>query len=220
MYRLEESLLHISRTTSTLIAAALVAASFAVTAGGTTVRHTQRAGVVSRAGLDSRLALALRATTRYATNLALAKRNGYRTITRAVPKVGYRVMNPKIKGFDLRKPPILVYEHRGHRWQLGAIEWVFTSKPALPPLPGARYGSFRAGCHYTDGTFVPAGNRGGCPESAPRTHAAFSFWHPRLVTMQVWLWSANPNGLFAGTNPAADYDNPLIAAYSAERATD
>ena len=38
-----------------------------------------------------------------------------------------------LQGFDVRKPPILVYERRGSRWQLGALEWVFTSKPAKPP---------------------------------------------------------------------------------------
>jgi hypothetical protein len=209
--------LQISRTTSTLVvAAALIATSFAATAGGATGRHTQRGGVGAQASLDRQLALALRATARYATNLALARRSGYRIIVPLVPEMGYRFMNRSVTGFDVRKPSILVYEHRDHRWQLGAIEWVFTSKPVRPPLPGARYGSFGAGCHYSDGTFVPAENQSGCPRSAPRTHAAFSFWHPRLVTMHVWLWSANPNGLFSGTNPAADYENPLVAAYGAD----
>jgi hypothetical protein len=131
-----------------------------------------------------------------------------------VPAVGVRFMNSAVQGFDVRRPAILVYEHRASGWQLGAVGWVFASKPAQPPLPGARYGSFRAGCHYIDGTFVPADDRAGCPESAPRTEAAFSFWRPRLVTMNAWLWSANPRGLFATTNPAVDYENPLLAAYS------
>jgi hypothetical protein len=219
IYRREESLLHISRTTSTLIGAALMAASFAVTAGAAPVQHTRPAGVGAQASLDSRVVVALRATTRYATDLALAKRSGYRIITRSVPGTGYQFMNPAIKGFDARKPSILVYERRGQSWKLGAVEWVFADKPARPPLPGARYGRLGAGCHYTDGTFVPAENRTGCPRSAPRSRAAFSFWHPRLVTMRAWLWTANPNGLFAGANPAAGYENPLTAAYSTYRAT-
>jgi hypothetical protein len=33
--------------------------------------------------------------------------------------------------------------------------------------------------------------------------------------MNVWLWSANPDGLFARTNPTVDYVNPLAAAYAA-----
>jgi hypothetical protein len=136
-------------------------------------------------------------------------------IARDVPGLGFRFMNAAVRGFDVRKPPILVYEHHGRTWQLGAVEWVFTSKPTRPPLPGASYGSFRAGCHYTDGTFVPSGDRAGCPGSAPRTGAPFGFWHPRLVTMNLWLWSANPDGLFAKANPTVDYENPLVAAYAA-----
>ena len=56
-------------------------------------------------------------------------------------------------GFDVSKPPILVYEHHGSSWQLGAVEWVFTKKPATLLRAGATYGAFGAGCHYNDGTF-------------------------------------------------------------------
>ena len=28
-----------------------------------------------------------------------------------------------------------------------------------------------------------------------------SFWHPELVTLHVWLWYPNPDGLYSGTNP-------------------
>jgi ABC-type glycerol-3-phosphate transport system substrate-binding protein len=31
--------------------------------------------------------------------------------------------------------------------------------------------------------------------------ARFSFWHPDLVTLHVWLWYPNPAGLYGGTNP-------------------
>ena len=102
------------------------------------------------------VALARAATAKYVTNLALAKQNGYGIITKMIPNMGYHFMNPKVTGFDVTKPPILVYEHHGSSWQLGAVEWVFTKKPATPPLPGATYGAFGAGCHYKDGTFVPA----------------------------------------------------------------
>ena len=42
----------------------------------------------------------------------------------------------------------------GGAWQLAALEWVFPTKPAKAPLPGAKYGAFPAACHYADGTFV------------------------------------------------------------------
>ncbi len=147
------------------------------------------------------LAKARAATAKYATNLQLAKANGYGIITKMIPNMGYHYMNPNVKGFDVRKPPILVYEHQGGTWQLGAVEWVFTAKPATPPLPGARYGSFGAGCHYADGTFVPAETQDACPKTAPQSGAAFGFWHPLLITLHVWLWYPNPTGLFASTNP-------------------
>lgn len=39
-------------------------------------------------------------------------------------------------------------------------------------------------------------------ECAPTNAGAkFAFWHPDLVTLHVWLWYPNPDGLFAPTNP-------------------
>jgi hypothetical protein len=149
------------------------------------------------------LAQARAATAKYTGSLGRAKADGYRIITRMIPNMGYHFMNPSVHGFDVRKPQILVYEHQGTRWQLGALEWVFTKKPVRAPLPGAHYGSFGAGCHYTDGTFVPETSRSACPQTSPETKAAFSFWHPTLITMHVWLWYPNPSGLFASTNPLA-----------------
>jgi hypothetical protein len=154
----------------------------------------------AQATLVQDIAQARAATAKYVSNLALAKKNGYAIITKMIPNMGYHYMNGTIKGFDVRKPPILVYERNGSSWQLGAVEWVFTSKPATPPLPGARYGSFGAGCHYADGSYVPAAAQTDCPTTAPQSGAKFGFWHPLLITMHLWLWYPNPNGLFASYN--------------------
>lgn len=151
--------------------------------------------------LPAALANARLATAKYATNLHAARANGYQIITKMIPDMGFHFMNPKVTGFHVTKPPILVYEKRGMKWQLGALEWVFTSRPKRPPLPGARYGSFAAACHYADGTFVPAASQDACPKTAPGTGAAFGFWHPDLVTLHVWLWYPNPSGLYASMNP-------------------
>jgi hypothetical protein len=153
------------------------------------------------ARLASQLATARLATARYATSLNAAKADGYQIITRMIPDMGWHFLNPAIQGFDVRKPPILVYERHGHRWQLGALEWVFTQAPASPPLPGATYGSFGAACHYKDGTFVFARVQELCARRSPETGAPFNFWHPDLVTLHVWLWYPNPDGLYSGTNP-------------------
>jgi hypothetical protein len=199
-------------TSRALCAGILVLATVSVSAasGGTSARSAAKAESSSgtQTTLVAQLALARSATAKYANDLARAKADGYQIITRMIPNMGYHFMNGTIKGFDVRKPPILVYEHRGTSWQLGAIEWVFASKPAKPPLPGARYGAFGAGCHYADGTFVPATAQEACAKTAPGTGAAFTFWHPNLVTMHVWLWYPNPSGLFASTNPlAAPYNH-------------
>ncbi len=106
-----------------------------------------------------------------------------------------------VKAFNVRKPPILVYEHRPTGWQLGALEWVFTSMPSKPPLPGARYGVFGAACHYLDGTFVFASSQAKCAAKSPQTGAKFNFWHPRLITLHFWIWYPNPTGIYTGTNP-------------------
>jgi hypothetical protein len=151
--------------------------------------------------LASQLARARLATAKYATSLRAAKAAGYQILTRMIPDMGWHFLNPAIQGFDVTKPPILVYERHGNSWQLAAFEWVFPTKPATPPLPGATYGSFGAACHYKDGTFVFARLQELCAKRSPETGAPFNFWHPDLVTLHVWLWYPNPAGLYNGTNP-------------------
>ena len=94
--------------------------------------------------------------------------------------MGHHFLNPDITGFDITKPPILVYVKRGGKWQLVAFEWVFTETPATPPLPGAEYGSFAAACHYVDGTFVPAARRGRLPAEEPHERREVRLLAPGL----------------------------------------
>jgi hypothetical protein len=192
-----------------VVAAALVwvvGIASATTPTGSASARTA-AGSAAQATLVKQLALARMATAKYVSDLEQAKKDGYVIITKMIPNMGYHFLNPKVQGFNVRKPAILVYEHQGTRWQLGALEWVYTSKPAKPPLPGAKYGTFGAGCHYVDGTYVPADSQDTCPKTDPQTGAAFNFWHPLLFTMHVWLWYPNPSGLYASTNP-------LVAAFN------
>jgi hypothetical protein len=164
-----------------------------------TLEHGLR--MAKLAPLADQLARARLATAKYATSLRAAKTDGYQIITRMIPDMGWHFLNPTIQGFDITKPPILVYERHGSAWQLAAFEWVFPTKPPTPPLPGATYGSFGAACHYKDGTFVFARVQELCAERSPQTGAAFNFWHPDLVTLHVWAWYPNPAGLYNGTNP-------------------
>jgi hypothetical protein len=182
-----------------LLAAVLTAA--AVGASSARAMHRVSTAPATNPVLVKDIALARVATAKYVNSLARAKADGYGIITQMIPNMGLHYMNPNVKGFDVRKPPILVYEKNGSSYQLGAIEWVFTSKPAKPPLPGATYGSFGAGCHYKDGTFVPADAQSSCPTKNPQTGSAFNFWHPLLITLHLWLWYPNPSGLFSSLNP-------------------
>jgi hypothetical protein len=140
-------------------------------------------------------------TAKYVDDLARAKKDGYVVITRHIPSMGWHFLNPKAPDFNPSRPQILVYIKRGSRWQLGAVEWVFPEKPAKTPVPGATYGSFPAACHYIDGTFAFADAEADCAVTSPETGANFGFWHPLLVTLHMWVWYPNPDGLFAGTNP-------------------
>jgi hypothetical protein len=158
--------------------------------------------------LTGQLAAARLATAKYATDLGRAKADGYQIITMMMPNMGFHFMNPRVQGFDVRKPQILVYEHHGNTWQLGALEWVFPKIPKTPPLPNATFGLFPAACHYADGTFIPDKNSNTCPKTAPHTGAKFTFWHPDLTTMHVWVWYPNPAGLYSSTNP-------LVAPFNA-----
>jgi hypothetical protein len=45
--------------------------------------------------------------------------------------------------------------------------------------------------------FAPSKDQ--CATRSPQTGARFNLWHPDLITMHVWLWYPNPDGLFNGT---------------------
>jgi hypothetical protein len=193
-----------------LIALALTVAAAAIAIGALTSSGASNAAVhvhpQSTQAIPQELAPLLAdarvATAKYANSLARARADGYRmTITQHIPDMGWHFLNPDITGFDVTRPPILVYVKHGKDWQLVAFEWVFPETPATPPLPGATYGSFGAACHYVDGTFVFEGTQADCAPRSPTSGAKFSFWHPDLVTLHLWAWYPNPAGIYNGTNP-------------------
>lgn len=147
------------------------------------------------------IARARLATAKYAMNLDAAKADGYAIITPMIPNMGYHFLNGKIQGFDVTKPPILVYVRKDNAWQLVAIEWVYPKRPDKSPLQGAEYGAFAAACHYVDGSFVEAAGEAKCGKTNPKTGAAFTFWHPPLVTLHLWIWYPNPTGVYGEFNP-------------------
>lgn len=185
-------------------AISLAGAAWSSAQGSTTPTIVHRHATTAKvpAGLAPFLANARVATAKYATDLTRARRDGYTVVvTRHIPDMGWHFLNPAYTKFDVTKPAILVYVKRGTQWQLVAFEWVFPEKPAKRPLPGATYGSFGAACHYKDGTFVFQAAEADCAQKSPESGAAFGFWHPDLVTLHVWVWYPNTDGIFAGMNP-------------------
>jgi hypothetical protein len=158
------------------------------------------------ATLVQQMSAARAATARYANSLSAAQADGYQIITPFMPGMGYHYMNPKIQGFDINHPQILVYNRQGSEWQLSALEWVFGSMPTTAPLEGATYGTFPAACHYADGTFVAAKSEKDCATTTGNL-SPFTFWHPDLITLHLWVWFDNPAGIYHGTNP-------LVAGYA------
>ncbi len=185
---------------------AMLLAVFVVASGAAAAPCTLRSTTATKQPAVSQslavtLSRARLATAKYATDLAAAKAAGYGIITKMIPDMGFHFMNPKITKFDATKPMILVYLKRGSTWQLGALEWVFPSKPSGLPLTGAKYGSF-PGRLPLRRRYVRARHVAGCMrEDGAEDGAAFGFWHPDLVTLHVWLWYPNPDGLYAGMNP-------------------
>src|SRR5262245_2588405 len=165
----------------------------AVSSGATHHHHAGKSAKLTRQLAQMRVA-----TAKYVTDLDQAKADGYKVITPMMHNMGFHYLNPGITKFDVTKPPILVYTRRGSQYMLGAVEWVFPTKPKTPPLKGAKYGSFPAACHYEDGNFVPASSEDDC--DATHNGSKFFFWHPDLVTLHVWIWHHNPDGLYEGMN--------------------
>ncbi len=156
------------------------AAAVSTAAGAAKPKH----GVHAATPLAEQLAKARVATAPFVSSLARAKAAGYTLqITPNMPSMGFHFLNPKIAKFDVAKPPILVYVKRGKSYQLVAFEWGWPERPAKAPLPGAKYGSFAAACHYVSGEFVPAAAESDCAPT--RGGAKLVFWHPDLVTMHV-----------------------------------
>ena len=123
--------------------------------------------------------------------------------------MGWHFINPKVTGFDIRKPPILVYNKRGTRWQLVAFEWVFPTKPAKPPLPGATYGSFGAACHYKDGTFVFK-----AAQDRVRADRARRPGRPSTSGIPTWSRSTSGSGTRTRTGSSPGM-NPLMHPFNA-----
>ena len=95
-----------------MLAFATAAIAVASAASAAKVIHAAPRSADTSSALVADVAATKLATARYVNNLGLAKQDGYQIITKMIPTMGYHFMNPAVKGFDVSKPPILVYEHQ------------------------------------------------------------------------------------------------------------
>jgi len=105
----------------------------------------EAAGAAISPDVAAKLAQARLATAKYATDLARAKADGYTIITPMIPNMGYHFLNPKISGFDVTKPPILVYVRRGDAWQLGGDRMGLAEETRHGAAPGSALRVIRGG---------------------------------------------------------------------------
>ena len=182
------------------VLAVLVAVAAAATIGTSAFAASAPAKSSSYA---SQLAAARLATTKYATNLAQAKADGYGIITQMIPSMGWHFMNPKVTGFDLRKPAILVYPATGSSGSSERSNGCSRGSRRTRRCPAHGTGSSRAACHYVDGTFIAGESAGAVRADEPAERRQVQLLAPPAITLHVWLWYPNPSGLYSGTNPLA-----------------
>ena len=79
----------------TIMAIAALAVAFGATvAAARPTTHTKHATASTSAAFAKQLATLRVATAKYVNNLPLAKRDGYGIITKMIPDMGYRFVNP------------------------------------------------------------------------------------------------------------------------------
>lgn len=97
--------------------------------------------------------------------------------------MGVHFLNPAAVGptLDPAKPQVLIYEPRGDKLTLVAAEW-FVPVPLAPKGPPTIFGKTLEGPMEGHKPLMP-----------PDLHH---------YDLHVWLWKANPAGVFSPTNPA------------------
>ena len=122
--------------------------------------------------LVSQLALARLATAKYVTNLGAREGERLRDHHEDDPEHGLPLHEPEgRRGSTCRSRRSSCTSITARAGSSARSSGSSPSKPATPPLPGAKYGSFGAGCHYKDGTFVPAAGAGRVPDDGARRRA-------------------------------------------------
>ncbi len=153
----------------------------------------------------------IRVATEKYRDIDKARADGYFRFTGYIPNMGYQFANPKLfsgSGFDLRRPPILIYDERDGRFELTGVMFITAidrNPGSVLPFKGAEFMKHPMMCHFEDGTNLNLEKQEQCPKEHPLTKAPLVFWHPDLWVMSAWVWYPNPNGLFALYNPLLNF---------------
>jgi hypothetical protein len=150
---------------------------------------------------------AKQATEKY-QDVRVAQADGYQILGAEFPGMGaHFVLSLEPKGFDLEKPPILLYHKSTDApggYMLAGVGYFYDApegpdgQPVNPPFPKSL-----AHWHKHDNICMLPGldNPHALSESECRERGGkFVAKTPWLV--HVWLWKDNPNGVFTPDNPA------------------
>jgi hypothetical protein len=149
------------------------------------------------------LDIAARASQKYADR-AVAIREGFRRIGPDFPGMGEHWVQPGrlVSGrFVADAPPILTYAVIDGRPVLTGIAYALPLAPgeSPPTFPAAEYWHDHAGSVDEESLLI-------APLAAARAHTHGAPKHaPRLAMLHAWLWSPNPDGIFAQDNWALPY---------------
>jgi hypothetical protein len=150
----------------------------------------------------------IRQGTQKYLDIERARADGYLRTSGYIPNMGYQFANPKFFStdgkYDLRRPPILLYDEREGNWELIGVGFgvgMDKNPKQVLPFRQAEYLKRASACHYTDGTTIPSDSIDGCPKEHPLTHTPMEWWHGNIWVMSAWVWYPNPNGVFSLYNP-------------------
>jgi hypothetical protein len=162
---------------------------------------------VSYAELKSTVALlerAQKATAKY-QDVHVAEAEGYQVVGPDVPGMGVHfVLTLEPNGFDVEKPPILLYQKTPTGYTLVGVSYLWSAaegpdgQPLDPPFPKSlarwhRHGNVCVLPHLEN----PHGlTEAQCREQGGR-FVAKTQW-----LVHAWIWKDNPSGVFSPENPA------------------
>ena len=155
----------------------------------------------------SRLERARQATAKY-QDARIAEADGYQAIGPDVPGMGiHYVLSARRDGFDLEKPPILLYEKNSSApggYSLVGVSYLLTAaegpdgQPVTSPFPKslAVWHRHENICVLPDRSTPMGLSEGQCREKGGQFTAETQWM------VHAWIWKDSPLGVFSPTNPA------------------